>query len=576
MALRLGIAILFVVLSGAALSASPPDVILYSGKIVTVDKQFAIHEAIALQGDKIIGVGTDEQIKRLAGPETKKINLNGKTVLPGLIDSHVHAPGAAVYEFDHEIPVMESVADVLAYVESRAKVVPVGDWITLNQVFITRLKDQRFPTRKELDEVAPNHPVYFRTGPDAALNSMALKLNGIDRDFKVPAGETGKVERDPETGEPTGILRSSAQFVKVKSSERAPTAEDRRRQLKKLFADYNSVGITSVSDRAGSAGGLESYVDLHDSGELTCRVYVYYSVSYNADLSEIEKQVKKIVSHEKHQYNPNVWVRGVKVFLDGGMLTGSAYMLKPWGPSASYGISDPEYRGVRNIDPDKLYAICKLVLDNNLQMTAHAVGDGAVEALVNTYAAIHEDGSSVKGKRPCVTHCNFMTPQAIEKMAELGIVADLQPAWLWLDGAKLTAQFGQERMTWFQPYRTLFEKGVIVGGGSDHMQKIGSFRSVNPYNPFLGMWIAMTRQPRGTQVPLFPEQSLSREQVIRLYTSNNAWLTFEEDKKGSLEVGKLADLIVLDTDLLTCPLDQVKEIQVEQTWLGGKQVYQKP
>ena len=166
-----------------------------------------------------------------------------------------------------------------------------------------------------------------------------------------------------------------------------------------------------------------------------------------------------------------------------------------------------------------------------------------------------------------------MTAGIIEKMKRIGIVANLQPDWLWLDGATLRKQFGDPRLTYFQPYKTLFENGVMVGGGSDHMQKIGSLRSINPYNPFLGMWIALTRQPRWTDIPLHPEQRITREQAIRLYTINNAWLTFEEKEKGSLEKGKLADFIVIDRDILNCPLDEVRQIQVEQTWLGGKRIY---
>jgi predicted amidohydrolase YtcJ len=166
-----------------------------------------------------------------------------------------------------------------------------------------------------------------------------------------------------------------------------------------------------------------------------------------------------------------------------------------------------------------------------------------------------------------------MSAEAIGKMKELGVVANLQPDWLYLDGATLRKQFGDERLTYFQPYKTLFEQNVMVGGGSDHMQKIGSLRSINQYNPFLGMWITLSRQPRWTDEPLHTEQNLTREQAIRLYTINNAFLTFSEDTKGSLEPGKLADFIVLDRDILTCPLEEVKDIQVEQTYLGGKRIY---
>ena len=166
-----------------------------------------------------------------------------------------------------------------------------------------------------------------------------------------------------------------------------------------------------------------------------------------------------------------------------------------------------------------------------------------------------------------------MTQEAIDRMAKLGIVADLQPAWLERDGATLTKHFGYARLEYFQPYKSLFEKGVKVGGGSDHMQKIGGLRSINPYNPFFGMWITLARQPRWTDEVLHPEQRITREQAIRLYTINNAYVMLQEREKGSLETGKLADMIVLDRDILTCPVDQVKDIQVEQTYLGGNLVY---
>ena len=560
-------------LSATTRGAEPPDLILHHGHIVTVDGNFSIQEAIAIQGEQITAVGSNDMILKLAGPETKRIDLAGQTVLPGLIDSHVHPTGAATYEFDHPIPAMESIADVLSYVQARAEVLEDGEWILTSQIFITRLRDQRFPNRRELDLVAPNNPVCFRTGPDAALNSLALQLNGIDKDFREPEGMTGKVERDPETGEPTGIIRSAGQFIKTKSSGRSPSREDRLNQLQELFADYNSVGITSISDRNASDGSLDLYAALLKDDKLTCRLFLYYGISGGASLEETEQRILKARNSEWHAYNNRLWLRGAKFFLDGGMLTGSAFMKKPWGVSEIYGISDPAYRGVRNVEPEKVYEVCKLALANEFQVTAHAVGDGAVETLVDTYARIDRDDFPVRDLRPCVTHCNFMSAEAIDTMARVGIVADLQPAWLWLDGRTLTRQFGEDRLQWFQPYRTLFEKQVMVGGGSDHMQRIGSLRSVNPYNPFLGMWITLTRQPRWTESALHPEQCITREQAIRLYTINNAWLTFEEQHKGSLEPGKLADLIVLDRDILTCPVDKVRDIQVRQTYLGGKVVF---
>ena len=547
--------------------------ILQHGKIVTADPQFRVVESIAIRGDRIVGIGAHEEVARLAGPNTRQINLNGKTVLPGLIDSHVHAADASMYEFDHPVPEMESIVDILRYIRSRAAVAKEGEWIVLTQVFVTRLHDQRFPTRGELDAAAPRNAVYFGTGPDASANSLALKLSGIDRHFQITDGKPGRIERDAN-GEPTGILRNCSRLVKIQSSDKTPTDEDRRRRLEMLLADYNSVGLTSISERDLGDAGIELYRRLRENGELTCRVYVMYSVDAQLPFDKIEERMLSAARSPLHRYNNMLWVRGVKTYMDGGMLTGSAYMLQPWGISKVYSITDPNYRGMRYIEPGKLYQIARLALKNQLQFTAHAVGDGAVQGMIDAYSEVNND-FPVRSARPCITHANFMNAEAIRKMKDLGIVLDLQPVWLWLDGATLRKQFGNGRLNYFQPFKSLFDNGVIVGGGSDHMQKIGSLRSINPYNPFLGMWITLTRQPRWTDEPLHPEQRISREQAIRLYTINNAYLTFEEKQKGSLENGKLADFIVLDRDILTCPVDEVRNIQVEQTYLGGKLVYER-
>lgn len=555
-------------------SEPPPSAVYHNGKILTVDPEFRSVTAMAVRGDSILAVGSDREILDLAGSSTARVDLEGKTVLPGLMDSHVHAPSAAMYEFPLPVPDMETIADVLAYIQARGDVLETGQWIRVSQVFITRLREQRYPTRAELDRAAPRNPVVFRTGPDASLNSLALSLSGINKDFRVPAGEPCRVERDA-AGEPTGILRNCSQHIRYRSSGREATEDDRLERLKDLLSDYNAVGITSIVDADTSDSEVELYRKLHDRDELSCRTFLTLNVDSSLPLNEIESRIQQAAQSPLHERNNMLWLRGVKTYLDGGMLTGSAYMREPWGVSKIYSIQDPAYRGVLFIQPEKLYEMAKLALSNDLQFTAHSVGDGAVHNMIEAYERINREDFPVRDRRPNITHSNFMSAEAIERMNELGVVANLQPAWLFLDGATLTKQFGEERLTYFQPYKTLFEQNVVVGGGSDHMQKIGSLRSINPYNPFLGMWITLTRQPRWTNQPLHTEQNLTREEAIRLYTINNAYLTFSENEKGSLEPGKLADFIVLDRDILTCPLDQVKDIQVEQTYLGGRRIYQR-
>ena len=553
--------------------AEETDLILHHGKIVTVDQNFSVRQAIAIKADRILQVGSDNEVLKLKGPRTELLDLGGKMVLPGLLDSHAHPAHACMTEFDHPIPTMESIQDVLDYIAQRARVLSDGQWIQVQQVFITRLKEQRYPTRAELDRVAPKHPVLFATGPDASLNSLALQLSGIDRNFQVTDGGSGFVEKDPKTGEPTGILRNCSRFVKVTSSRKEPADEDRQRRLTELFRDYNSVGLTGVCDRDASREDIQLYQRLRDNGQLTVRVAISQDIPSLGSLEQIQANIRRVAESPLFQQKDNLLrIIGIKTFLDGGMLTGSAYMRQPWGVSEMYGITDPAYRGVLFIPKDRLRVMVRTAVGSGLQFTAHAVGDGAVHTLLEVYEELSRELPLLK-TRPCISHSNFMSREAVNKAAQLGVMLDIQPAWLYLDTRTLTKQFSYDRLRYFQPLRSLFEAGVVAGGGSDHMQKIGSIRAINPYNPFLGMATAITRKARGYDGALHPEEALSREQAIRFYTINNAKILFLDDRAGSLEPAKLADLVVLDTDLLTCPVDAIATTQVLRTYLAGKPVF---
>jgi predicted amidohydrolase YtcJ len=559
-------------LCGAAAGADEADLILQHGKVVTVGRNFSVRQALAVKGDRLLRVGTDPEVLKLRGPHTAVLDLGGKMVLPGLIDSHTHPTGACMTEFDHPIPAMETIRDVLDYVYARAKALGPGKWVVVRQVFITRLEEQRYPTRDELDRAAPDNPVLFSTGPDASLNSMALKLSGIDKDFR-PEGP-GKVEKDTRTGEPTGILRNLTRYVMVAPSERKPTEQDQDRRLIELFQDYNSVGITAVIDRSASDAAIQRYQRLHEAGALTVRVGISRHVDNLGPLDKILAEIRRTAEHPLRRGGPRLRIVGIKAFLDGGMLTGSAYMRQPWGVSRIYAIDDPTYRGVLFIPRERLVPMVRAAVESGLQFTAHSVGDGAVYALLDAYEEVNAH-TPVAPTRPCVTHSNFMSREAIAKAAKLGAVVDIQPAWLYLDTRTLAAQFGDERLRYFQPLHSLFAAGVMAGGGSDHMQKIGSLRSINPYNPFLGMWVAISRRAKGYEGHLHAEEALTREQAIRFYTTNNAYLLFLEDRIGSLEEGKQADFVVLDRDLLTCPEDEIRQARALATYLDGKRVFER-
>jgi Predicted metal-dependent hydrolase with the TIM-barrel fold len=565
--------ILALVSLAQAQPARPADLILYHGRILTVDERFSIRQAIAVTGGRITAVGADREVLRYRGPKTEVGDLHGKTVTPGLIDSHTHPSAAAMTEFDHPIPTMETIQDVLDYIRARAAAAKPGEWVELHQVFITRLKEQRYPTREELDAAAPNNPVLFATGPDASLNSLALKKSGIDRNFKITDGGPGYFEKDAN-GDPTGILRSMTRYVKPASTARPPTAEDRARQIKELFADYNGIGITSIADRDAAPVEIELYRKMRDRGDLSVRISVSHHIDTLGPIDEIQKRIRAVAIHPLRKPDPLLQIVGIKTFLDGGMLTGSAYMREPWGVSKIYSITDPTYRGVLFIPHDRLLPIVRTTIESGLQFTAHSVGDGAVHALLDVYEEINKT-KPIGSTRPCITHSNFMSKEAVEALPRLGVIVDIQPAWLFLDTRTLTAQFGYDRLRYFQPLKSIFAAGGIVGGGSDHMQKIGPDRSINPYNPFLGMWTTITRKAKGYEGRLHPEEALSREEALRMYTRNNAYIVFREQEVGSLEPGKRADLVVLDRDYLKCPVDEIRQIKPLRTYLDGRMVFRR-
>jgi len=550
-------------------AADAADVIFHHGKIAVVDGRFSVVEALAVKDGRVLRAGTNKELLAAKNASTKLVDLEGNFVLPGLIDSHVHPCGASLTEFDHPVPEMESIADVLAYIRSRADALAEGQWIVVRQVFITRLREQRYPTKAELDAAAPRHPVVFATGPDASVNSLALAESRIDRDFK-PTG-AGKIEKDPATGEPTGILRSAERYLKIEPAGPKPTLQQQDDRLLELLRDYSATGLTAVLDRDAGPDEVEQYRRLHAAAKLPLRMRISHSLKTSVGLDAIREEIRRIATDPLTAGDETLRIIGVKTYLDGGMLTGSAYMREPWGVSLIYAIDDPGYRGLRYIPDETLVAIVRATVESDLQFTAHSVGDGAVHALLDAYEEVNR-AVPIAATRPCVTHSNFMSREAIDKAAKLGVLVDIQPAWLYLDTRTLVAQFGEKRLRWFQPLASLFAAGVTAGGGSDHMQKIGSMRSVNPYNPFLGMWVTITRRARWYDAALHPEESLSREQAIRFYTINNARILRMDDQIGSLEPGKLADFVVLDRDLLTCAVDAIKETKALKTYVAGKPV----
>src|SRR2546423_2861719 len=357
-------------------------------------------------------------------------------------------------------------------------------------------------------------------------------------------------------------------------SKRLLSVAEKEQALLNMLMKYNQVGITSVCSGAGDFESYSMYRDLAMRKKLTTRIFqnilVNTSPGFTTKMLVDTLRTSRYVTGDGDEM---VRIGALKITLDGGILTGTAYLREPWGSRAQkiFGIDDTSYRGIINYSREDLLSIVTVANQLNWKFTAHCTGGGGVDLLLDVYSEVNKL-KPIKPRRFSIIHGNFFTKEAIRRMAELGVYADMQPAWFYKDADAMKYILGKKRIQTFHPYRSLFETGVMVNGGSDHMVKWDANTSINPYNPFLAMWTTITRTTeRGSVIVL--SEAISRKEALEMYTINNAYASFEESLKGSIETGKLADLAVLSRDYLSCPVDEIKDIKSELTIMGGRIVY---
>ena len=538
------------------------DSIFYNGKVITVDSAFSIAHAFAIRGDKFIEVGTNQEVLKLAGPATRRVDLTGRTVLPGFEDGHVHIlpiePGV------NAIPLRwpKDIDELVQRIGESARHANRGQWLTFtaNDWHPSALKEKRFPNRWELDQAAPDNPIYLlRGGQTVITNSLGLEMAGIEKDTQPPEG-IGVIEKDPKSGEPTGLLLSNAMFLVQENIPKLPF--DQEQAIRKIVQQaklFNAAGVTSVRDAGLTPEQIRTFQEVRRRGLLTLRVNMMYQPRSRQDpLDQVIAQMRDF-GPATGMGDDWLSIDGLKLHIDGAVE--SAYLKEPYP-------NKPNYHGLLNYPPGKFRAILKEANRLGWSVGVHTVGDKAFELVMDAFEAVDKE-KSIKERRWTLEHAMLGTEHGLDRIKHLGVMVSEQEWTFYQYSYPIAQSWGMKRAERLVPIRTWLEYGIRVAGGVDH-SPTPELLNVQ----FLMIWVAITRNTENLGV-LGPAEKISREEAIRLHTHAPAYLTFHEDIKGTIEAGKLADFIVISDDILTVPEDRIRDLEVLFTYIGGKQVYSK-
>ncbi len=536
---------------------APADLVFLNGKVITVDSENRIAEAVAVRKGRIVAVGSNEEVRSHIGEGTRIIDLEGRALLPGFIDTHTHPSHAAVrlYEIDLRSPPVRSIKDVLRLVAEKAEELGPGKWVRGTNYNEAKLVERRHVTRWELDEAAPENPVFItkETGHEFVANSMALKIAGITRGTPDPPG--GKIDRRAD-GEPTGVLYETAGRL-VREHIPSYTVEEVKEGLKRVWDQFAEWGITTTHDAGVDTTALRAYQELLAEGVRKVRTHLMIMVRSpkGEDLLEALTQL----GIESGFGDEWLKILGVKIMGDGSGAGGTAAVYEPQhrGPGGL---------GIMVTPPEELKRLVLKAHRAGLRVCIHSIGDRAIDYALD---AIEEAQRELPRPdiRHRIEHNSLCTPRQLKRIKELGVTPSSSIGYMWRLGDDYLENFGPERARWLHPHRSMLEMGIIAGGNSDY--------PVSDGNPLIQIYEAVTRRTRNGVI-VGPEEAIGVMEAIRLYTWNGAYLGREEHFKGSIEPGKLADLVVLDRDPLSVPVEELKDIKVVMTIVDGRIVYQRP
>jgi len=503
------------------------DLILYNAKVLTLNPQLPQVEAVAIKGERILALGSKGDMEPLLGVETRALNCGGKTLIPGFIDAHCHILAYGQSLFSLNLSKLTSISEIKEAIYRQALTKPPGTWIVATGYDDFRLSEGRHPNRWDLDEVTPHHPVRLihRSGHASVLNSLALSLVGITIETAEPPG--GMIERDWETGEPNGILFGMSDYIRDKIPPM--TEEELEQALSLANASFLSWGLTSLQDASATndLSQWQLFSKLKEEGKLSSRINLM--IGYPALDDFIE------AGFTQGYGDTRLRLGGVKVTLE-------------------------ETTGELHPPKEEVQNAALKAQRQGFQLAFHCVEEGTVEAALSVLEFI--GGKPLARHR--LEHCSICPPALLSRMKGLGVVVVTQPPFLYYSGDRYLTTVPSHQFPWLYSIRNFFQEGIIVAGSSD--------APVASPNPLIGIYAAVNRKAE-TGEEVLVHQAISPWQALKAYTINAAYAAFEEEEKGSIEVGKLADLVLLSQDPTQITPQSIKEIKVEMTILGGKVVY---
>lgn len=556
------------------------DLIIINGKIITVDQDDSIVEAVACKGNKIIAVGSNDQIKTYAGKHTQVMDLEGKTMTPGFIDTHVHfsAGGRNVRRVD--LRYVRSMDALVEELRKKAETLPPGRWIQGFGYNESKLAEKRFPNRYDLDKASTDHPISVtrQGGHDGIrVNSLALELAGISKDTPDP-DPPSFIERDHETGEPLGNLREEGTkpVMELIAQEPILTKEEMRNGLRKTMQLLHAWGITSIQEPGAPMDFLPIYQELLRDGEYTLRNSFLISAPALGTSYERNERYKIGVERcvnlglQSGFGNDHLKFAGIKLGHDGSMSAGNCAVYEPYlnypvpnNIGVIHGYSNEE---MKNGEALKDYAPLVVALHKaGMRCGIGAIGDRGIDFFLDAIEKAYEEDPR-PDVRHSIEHCSLPTQEALERMKKMDVTSSTSVGFGWELGDQHRSFMGMDRMKRYMPMKTFKEMGIVASGNADW--------SVCSANVMEGIHVCVNRTSETGQ-DLSQNQAISRMDAIRVYTWNGAYITHEEDIKGSIEPGKLGDFAVLDKDILTCEPEEIHKIQVLTTIIDGKVVYQR-